>query len=444
MNKPQRILVITPSAYILSGLATWLDYLEPGLRSQGWEVVVGLVAGPRFHLPERYLAEHPHQEWLPVYCGTGTAEGRVQAVCKAIKKVRPALVVSVNIPDAILGVARLRRAGWKELRVAMAVHGIQPDLYRDMSAHRDLLDGVICTNRLACELAAVVGEMERSRIYYAPCGVDLPRPGKGNPTRNPDKAMRIAWVGRLEQEQKRIHDLEGIVKSLASRDVSFTLLIAGTGPEETSLAEQLTDAVAREQVIFLGYLSPYELRTRVFEEADVLLVTSSWETGPLVIWEVMAHGIAVVSSAYVGSGRERALKDKNNVLLFDVGDTRGATDCLEKLSRDPDLRQALAGQGEKLIRERYTIGTSVRNWRRAFARIAEHPPLGSHALEPAQPPAGRLDRLLGRRGAEGLRALLRTRAGVSDPSGEWPHTHSGSAPDDEGFWVVAKQLDRRG
>lgn len=443
MDNVQRIFFVAPTAYILSGLAIWLDYLEPGLRVQGREVVVGLVAGPRFHLPKRYVAAHPHQEWLPIYCGTGTAEGRVRAVCRAIAKVRPDLVVSVNIPDAILAVARLRRAGWRNrnLRVAMAVHGIQPDLCQDMSTLRALLDGVVCTNRLACELAAVVGRVERSRIYYAPCGVEIPVSRKKGAKE--DGRLRIAWIGRLEQEQKRVHDLVEITRNLADRAIPFTLVVAGTGPEETLLKEQLGEAVARGQVVFPGYLSPDDLRQQVFENIDLLLLTSSWETGPLVIWEAMAHRIAVVSSTYVGSGLEGALHHRGNALLFEVGDTRGATDCLESLARDQELRQTLASQGKNLVQERYSIEASVRNWHRAFAEIGEGPPVADNVPEVVGPPAGRLDRFFGPRVAEGLRVLMRTRIEAGDPSGEWPHTLSGQVPDEEGFWVMARKLDRR-
>ena len=53
-----RLLLLAPSAYTLGGLATWLDYLDPGLSEHGWEVTLGLVGGPRHHRPEQYVAAH--------------------------------------------------------------------------------------------------------------------------------------------------------------------------------------------------------------------------------------------------------------------------------------------------------------------------------------------------------------------------------------------------
>ena len=104
-----KVLFITPSAYPLGGIASWLDYIEPGLSKKGWDVVIGLAAGPRYHLPHNYIAAHSHKNSLVVPCMTGTPEGRALAVERTFLKARPDLVVGVNIPDVYSAVGRMRK-----------------------------------------------------------------------------------------------------------------------------------------------------------------------------------------------------------------------------------------------------------------------------------------------------------------------------------------------
>lgn len=39
------ILLVAPSAYPLGGVATWIDYIVPGLRQHDWKVTLGLTDG---------------------------------------------------------------------------------------------------------------------------------------------------------------------------------------------------------------------------------------------------------------------------------------------------------------------------------------------------------------------------------------------------------------
>ena len=159
------ILFIAPSAYTLGGLATWLGYLDLGLRRRGWDVTVGLVEGPQYHRPEQYLSAHPHEKWLPISCQTGTPEGRIWAVIRAIRNVQPDIIASVNIPDVYSAVSRLRYKGQFTPKVVTTLHGIQADLYDDIAACNSILDGVVCTNLLSCRLTHVLGGVPRQECF---------------------------------------------------------------------------------------------------------------------------------------------------------------------------------------------------------------------------------------------------------------------------------------
>lgn len=432
------VLFVAPSAYTLSGLATWLDYLLPGLRKCGWDAQLGLVSGPRHHRPDRYLAVHPEEHVQVAHNSTGTREGRVRALDRLLDSVGADIAVSVNIPDLFGAIDRRRREARIAPRAVLSVHGIEAFLYADARRHQPILDAVICTNRLACELAVGLGRLDGDRILYAPYGVAVPA---SVPAREPSECLRIVFSGRLEAAQKRVADLVGIVAGLRARGVPFVLEIAGDGPERGKLEDALREDVAAGRVRFRGQLPIEVLKSGPYAQSDALLITSSWETGPIVAWEAMAQGLPVVSSRYVGSGREDALVDGRNSLLFDVGDTESAAAALARLWREPQLRSALAAGGRSLVEERYAIDVSVQHWNEVLLAVISRPARSAAPVVAAMPIAGRLDRLLGPALAESLReAVLRHAPLAPDPGGEWPHAH-GAAPSDDAFWRTARAAD---
>src|SRR5262245_13262873 len=195
------ILFIAPSAYPLGGVATWIDYVVPGLRKEGWEVTLGLTEGA-LHNVNAYLAAHPMQGVVRIRNRTGTREGRVRSLCATITAVRPDIVVSVNIADVYSAVNRLK-CKRSRLRAVMALHGIEVDYYAQIKSIAASLDAVIATNRLACKLASSIGGLESCRIYYAPCGVDIPGSSVARPNRSLTP-IRIGFIGRLDKPQKRV------------------------------------------------------------------------------------------------------------------------------------------------------------------------------------------------------------------------------------------------
>ena len=168
----RNILFIAPSAYPLGGIATWLDYIVPGLRERDWNVTLGLVEG-RFHDVDAYLDVHPNDQVLRIPYGTGSKEGRVRQLLHAIRGARPDIVVTVNIAEVAPAVDRLRAMSEWSPRVAATLHAVQADFIASIGNCAGVLDAVVCTNRLACEMVARTTPVEPGRIYYAPYGVDM-------------------------------------------------------------------------------------------------------------------------------------------------------------------------------------------------------------------------------------------------------------------------------
>lgn len=424
------------SAHRLGGLATWLDYLLPALAERGWEPVLGLMEGPRYNKPLRYLEEHPWDRWVAVPCRTGTPEGRCRAIVRAIRSTRPDLVVGINTPDAYSAVARIRQKGWR-VRVGMTIHGIEPGLFGDARRFREVLDGVIGSNRLACRLAEEIGGIDPSRVHYAPYGLEPPL--ELPPSNSAGAILRIGFVSRIVKTQKRVDDLAKISRALDRASVPHRFLIAGSGPYEGRLRESFH----ADRATFLGSVASSELLESVYRRIDALLITSDWETGPLVAWEAMAEGVPVVSSRYVGSGLETSLRNEENALLFEIGDAEAAAGHLARLRSEPGLRDRIRMGGLQLVRERYSRRLSVEVWERRFEAVMEAPPLPDVPEPPVPRASGRLERVMGVGVAETVREALRRTGPDSNTAGEWPHTY-GSRMSEAEFMLRAKRIDRDG
>lgn len=404
----------------MGGVATWLDYLLPELEELGWESSLGLVAG-RFHDPERYLEQHPYHRVIRIPNPTGSQEGRIRALCGAVQKVDPAMVLSVNIPDAYLSMARLRRRGRSAAKTVMTLHGIQADLLGDAHAFRSVLDAVVCTNRLTCQLVEESAGVAPERIHYAPYGVEVgPADARSKPP-SASGSIRVAWVGRLDETQKRVSDIPRILQTLDGMGETYELWVVGSGPEEAPLRDRLTPWISDGRVRMLGALPRQAVCSEIYDKVDALLLTSSWETGPIVLWEAMSRGLPVVTSEYTGSGPEGSLVNGENCLMYPVGDVARAGQCVSML-RNPGMHEKLSAGGMCLVRARYSIEASVTAWDTVLRNIACSESVGTSSTEFVIESRGRLDRLFGISAAEAVRRFLGIRHLHAEAGGEWPHS----------------------
>jgi glycosyltransferase involved in cell wall biosynthesis len=435
-----KILFFAPSAYLLGGVQDWLADLVPGIRREGHEVTVAVPDG-LFHCFESYRIAYPELACIRLRNPTGSQEGRIQCIMNCIAFIEPDLIVGVNIAAVYPAVARLRHRGNQVGKLIITLHAIEADYFEDLRQFRAIVDAVVVTNKLTLSLVAQESLIPEERILYAPYGIKLST--SKSPLPKSDDLLRLAWVGRFEQTQKRVHDLVSILKRLDRISLPFCLSLAGDGPDATSLQEQLQPWIRSEQVRWMGRLDRQQLQHQVYDQSDVLLITSSWETGPIVAWEAMAASLVVVSSRYVGSGAEGALKDGKNALLFPVGDCEAAASAVAKLL-DSNLRTSLANSALEMVRHRYSNSASLAAWLKAFGISMDLPPLSLSysdiARLPANVPSGRFDILLGVTRAEYFRRLLGLNFRHLSAGSEWPHSLH-EAGDNGRLLSIATQLE---
>lgn len=437
-----KILFVAPAAYPLGGVQVWLNSLLHGLPNFGWETHLALTEG-RFHDVGAYLARNPFDATTSIAAPTGTRQGRVDAICNTIDAINPDLVVGVNIADVYGAVAQRRSDGATKVKAVATLHGVQADFLADFRSERSVIDAVVCTNRLSQRLVVDNAGVDPRRVLYAPYGVTEAQPSdRRRGSRRKDSALTLAYVGRLEQDQKRIRDLVLIVEAAQKAGLEIDLLVAGDGPDRDMMRNEMAARKLETSIHFLGALNAAQVVERVYGRCDALIVTSSWETGPIVAWEAMTQGIPVLTSAYVGSGAEGALVDSENCLMFPVGDIAAAVAKLRVLT-EPNEGERLGEAGRMMVARRYTLAKSLEQWDAQLTHVLALPALAPGQRQLTQH-GGRLDALLGARFAEHIRRLLGRSFTHSEPGGEWPHAYGVGALDKDAFWATAAQLDHAG
>jgi glycosyltransferase involved in cell wall biosynthesis len=399
-----RLFIATPSYSLGGGVERILEALARHLPSRGFEVVVGLAKGARFHDPERFRRAFPEMRTVDIDGTSGTAYGRRRALRRAIVNADPDVVLNARLFDVYPVCAELKLAGHR-LRLATTVQAYETDFLVDLARYGDFVDCAVTSGELiarAVRRFTSVGE-----VTSIPGGVAPPRRYRA-PQEGP---LRIGYVGRLEQLQKRILDLPLLAAELERRNVPFTVRVAGGG----SLADELRARMPRMQ--FDGWVSVEELYERIYPELDLFVHFAEWEGLTIAPREAMVHGVVPVVSRFTGA---EDFADGLNALTFPVGDVRAAADCIERLHRDRALLEGLSAAARASQHGIRSEQGAIDAWAVALSGTLNRPSRTGTSLPAAPADDGLLTRLrVPDRVAEAVRRVRRREH--ADPGSEWPH-----------------------
>jgi glycosyltransferase involved in cell wall biosynthesis len=122
------------------------------------------------------------------------------------------------------------------------------------------------------------------------------------------------------------------------------LVVVGEGPEEAALRQRI-DELGLDEVVTLAGARPSAADE--LAAADVVAISSSWESGPLVLFEAMQLGRPVVTTA-VGAVTD-VVEDGGTGRVVPPRDTKAFAGALAELLTDPSLANALGEAGRLSI-----------------------------------------------------------------------------------------------
>ena len=190
-----------------------------------------------------------------------------------------------------------------------------------------------------------VGSESKFSVFFPglkPAVINSKDNSKKNLEINPSLATCL-FVGRLTQI-KRPDRLLDAIAILKSKGVQFEFLIAGDG----ELSEYVSTRISKEKlpVKTLGWVKDTSL---AFSASDILVLCSDNEAVSLVLIEGSQYGLPLVSTN-VGSVSDVVIDHSTGYLTESTPEA--LADAIEKLVRDPQLRQMMGAAG-KAHAERY-------------------------------------------------------------------------------------------
>jgi glycosyltransferase involved in cell wall biosynthesis len=175
--------------------------------------------------------------------------------------------------------------------------------------------------------------------------------------------LRIGYVGRLVQEQKRVLEMAPLASELERRGVDFELHVVGDGKARGALEAEFERRGVAGRVKFWGWLGPDEVKRRL-KELDVFLLMSDYEGLSVALLEAMGHALAPVVTG-IRSGTGEVVEDGRSGFIVPVGDVGAFAEQLEQLAVDRRLLASLRGAAWEASRP-YTVGRMADSYAECF------------------------------------------------------------------------------
>jgi len=285
-------------------------------------------------------------------------EDRIQAVLEELKRFKPTAVVSCL---GAISFEVLRYLPTGVFRIGM-VQSHDPGVYamvRRYAAHLDSMAGV---SKVVEDRLASMPEFAHMPVRYLPYGVPMPEttapssPDSGAP-------LQILYLGRLDQEQKRVRLFPQILEQLKSSGIPFHWTIAGEGPETSFLRSALTSSSPRQTVPFAGAVL-YGDVPQLLAAHNVFLLASDYEGLPLSLLEAMGHGLVPVVSDLASGIRE--VVDETNGRRVAPDNHPGYAEAIIWLHEHRDEMNRLSQNAQARVRREFSVGAMTDRWLRAL------------------------------------------------------------------------------
>ena len=169
----------------------------------------------------------------------------------------------------------------------------------------------------------------------------------------------ITTLGRLNA-QKGHAILIAAAAQVVARLPEARFLIVGDGDLLEALRAQAAALGIANAVVFAGHRNDVPA---ILAATDVLCISSNYEGTPLVLFEAMAAGKAVVSTAV--DGCKEVIQDKKNGLLVPPQDPERLADALIMSIEDVPLRARLE-KAAQISSKRYDINECMRQMQQIY------------------------------------------------------------------------------
>lgn len=350
----------------VGGPNVWLARLLPLLSELGIQVHAFVEA-----MALKQLAGVDHLQALGVECVVTKAPLFSHAGVKTILRhfhARPVDVCITNVlPHAYFAIPQLREAGIATVGVIHSddhfYRGLLRQFVNGPAAFR--VDAVVAVSEfLANEVSAMPAPVI---VRHIPYGVPFP----DKPARQPAPPLKLVYLGRLAEEQKRISAVTHAMCEATRRFAGVEGAIYGEGPDRENVVRILATNGAGNRVQLGGRVDSKDVM-ECLGRHDVLVLLSDYEGLPIVVMEAMACGVVPICLD-IRSGVHELIED--GVTGFLVKDREeGFLAAVRKLHDNPSMLPEMSAAARRKIHSGYSTHNCARRWADLIHQLGEASP----------------------------------------------------------------------
>jgi len=189
----------------------------------------------------------------------------------------------------------------------------------------------------------------------------------------------IGFVGRLSSEKCPL-DFISVAEAVAARDKTCRFVVVGEGPDRSAAQELALSRGLGGTVRFTGLIEPSEMIS-LYRDLDLLLLTSRTEGLPNTVLEALAMQVPVVATDVGGVGE--IVVHGSSGLLAAQGDIEALANHVMAVKDDPGLADRLKKGGRKVVEQRFSFRSRMRQIEETYHHLAQLP-RGGDGITPAR------------------------------------------------------------
>lgn len=220
-----------------------------------------------------------------------------------------------------------------------------------------------------------LSERLRARVFWKPMVPHNIDDFRSVARREVESRVKFLFVGRF-LKQKNLPFLLEVVRRLKAEGLPFSLIMVMSGdtrPQEMLLRRARKMGID-DRLDYRGTLSREGIR-KVFQEADILVLTSSYEGFPRVFMEAAAAGLPIVTTRV--SGVANVLKHGESGFVVEQGQVDVFAARVRQLILDPELRARFGNAIKEDFWDTYSYATTLKQQKKIFEYVM-HDNAASH------------------------------------------------------------------
>jgi glycosyltransferase involved in cell wall biosynthesis len=203
--------------------------------------------------------------------------------------------------------------------------------------------------------------------HRIPCGVPVPE----KTTRYDPGRFKIAYVGRLAEEQKQISKVTRALCESVARHPSVEAIIVGAGPDRGNVEQIIREHPHRNRVRLTGRLDNREVG-ELLQGVQALVLLSDYEGLPVSVLEAMAAGVVPICLKIRSGIAEVVQSGVNGFLVNDREEDFQA--AVARLIAEPATWLACSEEARRTVEREFSMEACHRKWVFALTELAKQLP----------------------------------------------------------------------